>query len=113
MWPVRDGYQFADIGSTHTIGTQFRTFHYQLSHFVDFSDTHFACVVLRRIIKPCMTELRPALEHFIDAMARRLQLCRHLKPCRAFVRDENGCLIATEGASEPCECNAQNSQPGE
>src|SRR6266566_7594935 len=48
----RLGEMDADLlqGSPHAVRTQFRTFHHQLSYLIDFPDTSFARVPLRRII---------------------------------------------------------------
>src|SRR5437870_3666911 len=59
---------------THAVRAKLRAFHHQLSHFMDFPDPRFARVLLRRIVEARMAEPRPALEHFIHPMARRLQI---------------------------------------
>src|SRR2546423_1028387 len=60
--------------STHAIGTQFRAFHHQLAHFIDFSDTRFAGGGTWGIIESCMAELRPPFEHLVHAMSRRAEV---------------------------------------
>ena len=47
---------------THAVRAKLRTFHHQLSYLMDFPDTRFARVLLRRIIESRMAEPGPALE---------------------------------------------------
>src|SRR6266487_1993070 len=81
---------------TDAIRAQFRIFHDQLAHLVDFPQTRFAGVVLRRIIKPPMALGGPAFEDFIDAMSGRLQIgadCRDRPPFGVQIDNGSPSLI--------------------
>jgi hypothetical protein len=70
------GYSHAVVlqSGTHTIRTQFRTIHHQLAHLLDFPDSRFARMLLRKIIESRMAEPGPVCKHFIHPMARRLEI---------------------------------------
>src|SRR6266581_7086694 len=60
------------------------------------------------LLQATKSRVRSIKEHNKDG--RFMILCRHLTPCRAFVRTKNRCFGVTEGASTPCESSVSSSR---